>query len=201
MENYYEHVRNKLFSNNQQLGHHYTQQLSNVLIDNQNPQPINYNNYNNYNNNNQLNSKLSLESLYTSQSSNQSSSKNFSSPPSSPTILNDFNQFFNNNNHNNNNRKIVLVLVQWLGSSLGSFQVNDINDLLSLKGVGDHHSTIAYLPIYCDVPIKTTPQNLKLPGIGSKAHQTSPLLIRHLAQIGRNDITIDYFWKVTFVSF
>ncbi|TIB76760.1 response regulator [Wallemia mellicola] len=132
-----------------------------------------------------LNPKTSLDDINVSQ--------NFNSPPLSPPLS--VSGLPAPPSARANDRKIVLVLVQWLGPSLGSFEVKAIDDLLKLKGVGRERSTIAYLPIYCDIPQHLTPNQLKLPGVGSKAHQTSPLLIRHLAQIGRNDITIDYFWK------
>ena len=133
-----------------------------------------------------LNPKTSLDDISLAQNFNSpplSPPSSVSGLPAPPLALSD-------------SRKVVLVLVQWLGPSLGSFQVNSTGDLLKLKGVGKERSTVAYLPIYCDIPQHITPAQLKLPGVGSKAHQTSPLLIRHLAQIGRNDITIDYFWKV-----
>lgn len=134
-----------------------------------------------------LNPKTSLDEI--------SLSQNFNSPPLSPPVS--VSGLPAPPLARSDNRKIVLVLVQWLGPSLGSFQVKSTNDLLKLKGVGRDRSTIAYLPIYCDIPQHLSPAQLKLPGVGSKAHQTSPLLIRHLAQIGRNDITIDYFWKAS----
>lgn len=138
-----------------------------------------------------LNPKTSLDDINVSQ--------NFNSPPLSPPLS--VSGLPAPPSARANDRKIVLVLVQWLGPSLGSFEVKAIDDLLKLKGVGRERSTIAYLPIYCDIPQHLTPNQLKLPGVGSKAHQTSPLLIRHLAQIGRNDITIDYFWKVSLLVY
>ncbi|TIB32885.1 hypothetical protein E3P86_03055, partial [Wallemia ichthyophaga] len=132
-----------------------------------------------------LNPKTSLDDITLSQ--------NYNSPPLSPPVS--VSGLPAPPIARSDDRKIVLVLVQWLGPSLGSLQVRSTQDLLKLKGVGKDRSTIAYLPIYCDIPQHLTPAQLKLPGVGSKAHQTSPLLIRHLAQIGRNDITIDYFWK------